>query len=336
MVTQTLAWTRSADRTCARSGRSRLAQPLDDTLARVTAAEQDDRQHERGEQVHQSVEGGPRAVAQDDGSEQRKGDEQREPGDSRACESTATDSHRGARIPPHARYGSRYTGPAMVMNGMSMGPAHPTKTAMGGMSMSAPHGATNILPSWLAVIWTLLFLVVLVLHARHVAETREGRRWWHSGHVLMALGMVFMFAPASLDHFNIPAGFWQLLFANAAGAVVAWIIAQALSGRAVNMLWVVMAVDLAAMVYMWSPAGFVAPITWLLVAYFTAQALLWATNSYRRLDNHTIVAANAVNPDGTLTASSVQPLICERDLRPSMFVMTLGMAYMFAAMQLLS
>ncbi len=158
-----------------------------------------------------------------------------------------------------------------------MGPAHPTTTAMGGMSMSAPHGATNILPDWLAVIWTLAFLVVLVLHARHVSETREGRRWWHSGHVLMALGMVFMFAPASLDHFNIPTGFWQLLFANAAGVVVAWIIAQALSGRAVNVLWVVMAVDLAAMVYMWSPAGFVAPVTWLLVAYFTAQALLWVT-----------------------------------------------------------
>ncbi len=202
--------------------------------------------------------------------------------------------------------------------------------------MSAPHGATNILPSWLAVLWTLAFLVVLVLHARHVAETHDGRRWWHSGHVLMALGMVFMFAPASLDHFNIPTGFWQLLFANAAGLVLAWTLAQALSGRAVNMLWVVMAIDLAAMVYMWSPSGFVAPITWLLVAYFTAQALLWVTNSYRKLDNHTIVAGNAVNPDGTLTASAVQPLICERDLRPSMFVMTLGMAYMFAAMQLLS
>jgi hypothetical protein len=228
----------------------------------------------------------------------------------------------------------------MVMNGMAMGAghagAHSSMTAMGGMSMSAGPGATNILPSWLAVVWTLLFLVVLVLHARHVSETRDVRRWWHSGHVLMALGMVFMFAPASLDHFDIPAGFWQLLFANAAGLVLAWLLAQALSGRAVNTLWVVMAVDLAAMVYMFSPAGFVAPVTWLLVAYFVAQALLWVTNSYRRLDRHAIVATNAVNPDGTVTAVTVQPLICERDLRGSMFVMTLGMAYMFAAMQLLT
>jgi hypothetical protein len=235
----------------------------------------------------------------------------------------------------HTAMGATHSS-TMVMNGMSMSASHPTKMAMGGMSMSASHGATNILPSWLAVIWTLLFLVVLVLHARHVAETREGRRWWHSGHVLMALGMVFMFAPASLDHFDIPTGFWQLLFANAAGLVVAWTLAQAVSGRAVNVLWVVMAVDLAAMVYMWSPGGFVAPITWLLVAYFTAQALLWVTNSYRQLDRRAIVGGNAVNPDGTMTMSAVQPLICERDLRGSMFVMTLGMAYMFAAMQLLS
>jgi hypothetical protein len=225
---------------------------------------------------------------------------------------------------------------AMVMNGMSMGVHHSTNMAVGGMTMSGGQGATNILPDWLAVIWTLAFLVVLVLHARHVAETRDGRRWWHSGHVLMALGMVFMFAPASLDHFNIPNGFWQLLFANAAGLVLVWILAQAVSGRAVNMLWVVMATDLAAMVYMFSPTGFVAPITWLLVAYFAGQALLWVTNSYRKLDHHAIVGGGAVNPDGTLTASVVQPLICERDLRPSMFVMTLGMAYMFAAMQLLA
>ncbi len=224
----------------------------------------------------------------------------------------------------------------MVMNGMSMGGPHATRTAMGGMAMSAHHGATNILPDWLAVIWTLLFLVVLVLHARHVAETHDGRRWWHSGHVLMALGMIFMFAPASLDHFNIPTGFWQLLFANAAAVVLAWMLAQAVSGRAVNMLWMILAIDLAAMVYMWSPSGFVAPITWLLVAYFAVQSLLWVTNTYRRLDEHAIIGGTAVNPDGTVAATAVQPLVCERDLRVSMFVMTLGMAYMFAAMQLLS
>jgi hypothetical protein len=224
------------------------------------------------------------------------------------------------------------------MGAMSTGATHgATTTSMGGMSMSAAHGATNILPNWLAVIWTLVFIAVVVIHARHVLETHGERRFWHSGHVLMATGMLFMFAPGSLDHFNIPNGFWQLLFANAAGLAVAWMLAQAMSGRAINMLWVVMAVDLAAMVYMFSPSGFVAPVTWLLVAYFTVQALLWVTNRYRSLDDHALVIPNlAINADGTITASAVTPLICERDLRVSMFAMTLGMAYMFAAMQLIT
>jgi hypothetical protein len=39
MLAQTLTWTRSAGRTRARSGRSHLAQQLQDALARVTAAE---------------------------------------------------------------------------------------------------------------------------------------------------------------------------------------------------------------------------------------------------------------------------------------------------------
>jgi len=220
-------------------------------------------------------------------------------------------------------------------SGMSMHTGAGT-TAMGGMSMSAAHGATNILPDWLAVIWTLVFVAVVVIHVRHVLETHRERRIWHSGHVLMAAGMVFMFAPPSLDHFGIPATFWQLLFANAAGAVVLWIVAQILSGRAVNRLWLVMAVDLGAMVYMWAPNGFVAPITWILVAYFAVQALLWASNRYRELDEQPLIGASiSVNADGTLAATAVAPLICERDLRPSMFAMTLGMAYMFAAMQLL-
>lgn len=226
--------------------------------------------------------------------------------------------------------------PTMVMNGMSMGSAHPTKTAMGGMSMSVAHGATNILPSWLAVIWTLAFLVVVVVHAHHVVQTRDGRRWWHCGHVAMALGMLFMFAPASLDHFNIPSGFWQLLFANAAAVVLAFILASALSRRAVNALWAAAAFDFAAMAYMWSPSGFVAPLTWLLVAYFTVQAVVWGSGRYRGLDERPLLSGHTVNPDGTLTAARAPRLLCERDLRPTMCVMTLGMAYMFAAMQLLA
>ncbi len=222
------------------------------------------------------------------------------------------------------------------MSGMSMshGGVHPT--SIGGMSMGGGAHGTNILPAWLAVIWTLAFIAIIVIHALHLRDSEGQRRLWHSGHVLMAVGMAFMFAPSSIDHFNIPSGFWQLAFANAAIAIVLWMLAQALSGRAINVLWLVMAVDLGAMAYMWSPDGFQAPITWMLVAYFAAQALLWVTNRMREVDHKTLLGGGiAVTPGGAVAMSSAEPLVCFRDLRASMFAMTLGMAYMFAAMQLL-
>jgi len=242
------------------------------------------------------------------------------------------------------------TAAAETTGGMSMGGSSSTthmgssaashtgalhSMSMGGVSMSAASNGTNILPDWLAVIWTLAFLAIIVIHVRHVLESEGQRRYWHSGHVLMAFGMTFMFAPASLDHFNIPTGFWSLAFANGAIAVVLWMLVQTFAGRGTNLLWLVMAFDLGAMAYMWSPSGFQAPLTWLLVAYFAAQALLWGTDRMRDLDERTILGGSlSVTPDGALAASVAEPLICFKDLRVSMAAMTLGMAYMFAAMQL--
>jgi Domain of unknown function (DUF5134) len=222
------------------------------------------------------------------------------------------------------------------MGAMNMSHGGRHSTSIGGMSMGThAHDATHILPDWLAVIWTLAFIAILVIHARHVMDSDGQRRIWHSGHVLMALGMAFMFAPSSIDHFNIPSGFWQLVFANGALAALAWMLAQGLSGRAINVLWLVMAIDLGAMAYMWSPSGFQAPITWLLVAYFAAQSLLWVSDGMRDVDHRTLLRGSAsVTPGGAVAISAAEPLVCFRDLRLSMFVMTLGMAYMFAAMQL--
>jgi Domain of unknown function (DUF5134) len=229
------------------------------------------------------------------------------------------------------------SGGGMSMSGgsSSMGGTH-ASTSIGGMSMSPAHGATNILPEWLAVLWTLAFIAIVVIHVRHLIDSNGQRRVWHSGHVLMALGMAFMFAPASIDYFNIPSGFWQLAFANASLAALAWILYEAFAQRAVNVLWLVMAIDLAAMAYMWSPSGFQAPLTWLLVAYFLGQSLLWITDRMRDVDHKTLWGGGfSVTPGGAVAMSAAEPLVCFRDLRVSMFAMTLGMTYMFAAMQLL-
>ena len=225
----------------------------------------------------------------------------------------------------------------MNMSGMSMGVggggAHGSRGVSAGLG---GHGGVSILPTWLAVIWTLVFLAIFVIHARHLRETRGQRRLWHSGHVLMAIGMVFMFAPSQVDPFDIPSSFWQLAFAGGALVILAWMLTEALERRAINALWIVMATDLAAMVYMWSPNGYKPALTWLLVAYFTAQSLLWITDRIRAIDQRTISGSYSVTAEGAIGTAAAQPLICYRDIRVSMTAMTLGMAYMFAAMQLMS
>lgn len=228
------------------------------------------------------------------------------------------------------------------MGGMSMshssgGSGSHMSMTVGGMKMTgAMHGTTNILPSWLAVLWALAFVVVLVIHARHIFESEGQRRIWHSGHVFMALGMFFMYAPASMNAIAIPSGFWQIAFADGALAIVAWMLVQAVWGRPVNVLWLTMAVDLGAMAYMWSPSGFQAPITWLLVAYFVVQGGLWVTDRMRSVDHRTLWGGGAsITPGGAVAISTAEPLVCFKDLRFSMLAMTLGMAYMFAAMQLM-
>jgi hypothetical protein len=224
---------------------------------------------------------------------------------------------------------------------MSMGAGHASMTShgsmtAGGMSMnSSLHGATNILPNWLAVIWTLVFLGVFLIHIRHLVETRGQRQLWHAGHILMAIGMAFMFAPASIDHLSIPSSFWQLTFGGGALVIVAWMLTEAVDGHPVNALWIVGVTDLAAMVYMWSPNGFRAPVTWLVAGYFLVQTLLWATDRMRSIDHHTLRGGYMVTSDGAVGTAVASPLICYRDLRLSMAAMTTGMAYMLVAMQLL-
>jgi hypothetical protein len=224
------------------------------------------------------------------------------------------------------------------MGSMNMSMSHSAgrSTSLGGMSMSAVHGGTNILPEWLAVIWTLIFIAIVAIEVRHLLDSTGQRRLWHAGLVLMACGMAFMFAPPSIDHFKIPSGFWQLAFANGTIAILAWMLAQALDGRAINALWLMLAIDLGALAYMWSPSGFQAPLTWLLVAYFAVQSALWASNRIRNVDRKTLfVSSVSATPNGVLAMTAAGPLIGFRDMRLSMSAMTLGIAYMFAAMQLM-
>ena len=202
------------------------------------------------------------------------------------------------------------------------------------------HGMINLLPEWLGIAGVAMFVLIALSHLRHLLMTSGERGPWHACHVLMAVGMAFMYAPAALHAPAVPMMFWRVVFAVAGVLAAVW----ALGGtrRAPNLIWLLTAVDLGAMVYMWSPESFVAPLTWILAGYLTAEAGLWAIDAYRRIDGgaplvHLTMAPAAAGYETGAVAVAAAPtsLLGDLNINVSMIGMTLGMAYMFIAMQLM-
>jgi len=218
---------------------------------------------------------------------------------------------------------------------------------MPGMHMAHGAGmhALNLLPLWMGIAWTVVFLAIAASHLRHMTQTTGQRRPWHSCHVLMAMGMAFMYAPAQIDPLAVPSAFWQLMFATAGIVAALWAITGV--GRVSTLIWLLTSIDMAAMLYMWSgsrSAG-TATVSWALAAYLLAEAAMWALDLYRRLDGATPVVSwqlLASEPGATLSTTSIRTetaasasLLGELDISASMIAMSIGMAYMLVAMQLI-
>ena len=214
--------------------------------------------------------------------------------------------------------------------------------------MTSEHGVgmhmLNLLPLWMGVAWTAAFLGIAASHLLHMAQTTGQRRPWHSCHVLLAVGMAFMYAPAQIDPLAVPSAFWKLVFA--AGGVIAAVWAIGGIGRVSTLLWLLTSIDMAAMLYMWSGPrrSDTAPLTWLLAVYLSAAGMMWAFDLYRRLDGATPIVswqllasesgAMSITASGNETAPA-RSLLGELDINASMITMALGMAYMLVATQLM-
>jgi Domain of unknown function (DUF5134) len=203
------------------------------------------------------------------------------------------------------------------------------------------HSELNLVPEWLALAWIAIFVLIAGSHLRHMANTSGQRRAWHSCHVLMAVGMAFMYAPAAIDPLGVPTTFWRLVFASAGLLAALWALGGV--GRVPMLIWLLTSIDLSAMIYMWSGSEqtAAAPVTWLLVAYLVATAAMWSLDVYRRLDGATPIFSLQIltaQPNGTATvtgtAAASGSLLGELDISASMIALALGMAYMVTAMQL--
>jgi hypothetical protein len=218
------------------------------------------------------------------------------------------------------------------MGGMANMPGMPAIASQAGQA-----GGLGLFPTWLGMVMTTIFLGVFLNHLRHAREASGQRRFWHAGHVAMALGMVFMFLPTSIDPFDLPNTLWQTIFVVMLVLVAGWLARQALVKRGASGLWWLLAVELWAMLYMWSPGAMATPLSWLLIAYLAVEAGLWATGRVRQVDRNLLPNATygVDGPGGgVLRIAATTTLPCERDVRVSMTAMTIGMAYMVLAMQL--
>src|ERR1700733_4812056 len=200
-------------------------------------------------------------------------------------------------------------------------------------------GGLNLLPAWLGAVMTVVFLAIFLNHLRHALESSAQRRVWHAGHVAMALGMAFMFVPASLDPLAVTPVFWQATFAGVLVLLAGWLARQALLQRSASGLWVLLAIESWAMLYMWSPGAMQTPLSWLLIAYLAAESGLWTTGRVLGVDRDFLPSGGydfaGGRGAGVLRVTATTTLACERDLRVTMTAMTLGMTYMVFAMQVM-
>jgi hypothetical protein len=206
------------------------------------------------------------------------------------------------------------------------------------------------LPPWLGLTLATAFGVILIVHFYHVNVLTGRERLWHGVHVLMATGMIVMFAPTGrVIVWNVVGG---VVFAAAAVTLAGLLVRERAHSDHIGTLWLIASLDLAAMVYMFAMMDLrLLWLTVLLAGWFIVQATGWTTGRlYATLahgglggpqPNRPVSAATA--PTSTGSADSQPHRGSHHHLyhgsshhaviRATLTVMSMGMAYMLIAMQ---
>jgi len=189
----------------------------------------------------------------------------------------------------------------------------------------------DLLPHWVSVTWIVLLASVLVFHCGHLVHRHGQHRWFHGIHIVMLLGMLYMYASMRFGWKWFPPRIWISLFAITTAAIVLWMIARCIQRRKFSYLWMLALVQQGAMVYMWIPMGFWIPwLSYAAVGYFALETIGWATGLCNDVRHGRSVEI------GCGGKAQARPLIPRTVIgNISMAVMAASMGYMFAAMQLM-
>lgn len=179
------------------------------------------------------------------------------------------------------------------------------------------------------MIWIAALCAVLVFHCIHLIHMRGERRWYHSAHVVMLLGMLYMYASVAFGLDWFPARVWMIVYVATSAAIIGWMLVQFGLRRSFAYLWILALVQQGAMIYMWAPmtdwpmTDWVPRLSYAFVVYFALETIAWLTRAYS-----TAFAGTGGAVAIPLAERSALGDIC-------MTIMAASMGYMFAGMQLM-
>ena len=214
---------------------------------------------------------------------------------------------------------------------MSPSPSPSPMGDMGGMTGMTGMTGTNILPTWVDVLWIAALLVVLVFHCIHLARMGGLHRWFHLVHIVMIVGMIAMFAIMGFTVSWLSSSAWMWLYAITSAAIVVWMIVRVVRRQPFSFLWILALVQQAAMIYMWAPmSNWVPWVSYALAFYFLIETLSWLLG----LCNDGAPGRRfAVGPGDRSLAMPMGHTTWPGRL--AMAVMAASMGYMFWGMQLM-
>ncbi len=202
----------------------------------------------------------------------------------------------------------------------------------------------DFFPGWVSILFSL-GLALGIVHHLPCMIGGLGNRWFHAAHTAMALSMIYMYLSMSYDWNWLPATWQMWFFVATSVAITAWLLTKILRHQPVNLLWILLLIQQAAMAYMWYPMmRWNAIVIFVLVSWFAIETFGWAANllpdDIRMVENRNWfpyqLGSEEAAADATPGCHAGAHLVgSDWKDRTLMAIMALSMGYMFYGMQLL-
>jgi Domain of unknown function (DUF5134) len=170
-----------------------------------------------------------------------------------------------------------------------------------------------------SVIWLAVLFAVLVFHCSHLIFMRGQHRWHHASHIVMLVGMLYMYASVAFGWDWFPEPVWLFVYVATSVAIIGWMMMRLEQRRSLSYLWVLALAQQGAMIYMWMPMQDWMPwLSYALAGYFALETLAWLTRAWNKEAYSSAAAGGAGSMIMTLEPRSTVGHICMSMMAASM------------------